>query len=211
MGLGRRLAKACRVVGALAAASLTTAPAHADGDFRASYDLGRFLSEGAELLRSGSAGLLATGPAAKEGAGRGREGAQVMPILSPSLKLSLVARDWRGAQKITGGPLSVTDELRPSRSSRMVVTRLRVGDGRFVPFGQLGLGQWRVDPDLLPSLARAEELAAQVGGGFELHVARRGAIAVEGAWTAFYRERHEPDSLPTVSVLGVFAAARMEF
>jgi hypothetical protein len=128
--------------------------------------------------------------------------------LSPHV--SLIARDWGGAQLLLGH-MALTDQLRLSRSSRMVVTRVRLADGRFAPFAHVGLGQWRVDTDLMPVLPRDVELATQVGGGFELAFTRRATLAIEADHTILIRERHEPQMIATPYVWGAFLAARAVF
>ena len=105
--------------------------------------------------------------------------------------LSLVARDWGGTQVLMG-QTSVGDTLRLSRSIRMVVTRVRLSEGKVAPFASLGLGQWRVDTDLVPALPRDTELATQLGGGVELRIAPRWCVALELDYTVLYREQHEP-------------------
>ena len=84
-------------------------------------------------------------------------------------RVSLVARDWGGAKRLAGGQLSLTDAMRLSRSSRMIMSRIRLGDEsmRIVPFAQVGLGQWRVDSELMPQMLKDTELAAQGGAGIE--------------------------------------------
>ena len=121
--------------------------------------------------------------------------------------LSLVARDWGGAQLLLGHA-SVTDIVRLSRSSRMVVSRLRLADGRVAPFMQLGLGQWRVDTDLMPVMPRDTELAVQFGGGFEYRVARGWELALEVDYTVLYREAHEPQQVSGPRMMGGFLATR---
>jgi hypothetical protein len=128
--------------------------------------------------------------------------------LSPHV--SLIARDWGGAQLLLGH-LALTDQLRLSRSSRMVVTRIRLADGRFAPFAHVGVGQWRVDTDLMPVLPRDVELATQVGAGFELAFSRRAALAIEADHTILIREQHEPQMISTPYVWGTFLAARAVF
>ena len=44
-------------------------------------------------------------------------------------RMSLVARDWGESQRLVGRPRASTDQLRPTRSSRMVVSRVRLADG----------------------------------------------------------------------------------
>lgn len=124
--------------------------------------------------------------------------------------LSLVARDWSGVQLLMGGHVSVTDQLRLSRSSRMVVSRVRLADGRLAPFLQIGLGQWRVDTDLMPVLPRDVELATQIGGGFELSLAPRWRLAIEYDYTVLYREERGPDVI-SPRIWGAFVATRASF
>jgi hypothetical protein len=128
--------------------------------------------------------------------------------LSPHV--SLVARDWAGAQLLLGH-LVLTDQLRLSRSSRMVVTRFRLADGRIAPFAHVGLGQWRVDTDLMPVLPHDVELATQIGGGFEIALSRRATLAVEADDTILIREAREPQMIAGPHVWGVFLAARAGF
>jgi hypothetical protein len=124
--------------------------------------------------------------------------------------VSLVARDW-GASQVLVGNMSVTDAIRLSRSIRMAVTRVRLSEGRFVPFAQLGLGQWRIDTDLMPHLPHDTELATQVGGGFELHLARNWTCALELDYTVLIREAHEPQMVMGPHILGTFLGTRTVF
>jgi len=110
------------------------------------------------------------------------ESAGPVPWVGAEPRMSLVARDWTGSRGLVGD-MTATDELRPTRSNRMVVSRLRLAEGRVVPFAQLGVGQWRVDPTVMPLLPREQELAAQGGFGFELTLSRATALAVEADWT----------------------------
>ncbi len=128
--------------------------------------------------------------------------------LSPHVALN--ARDWDAARVLVGH-LSPTDQIRLSRSSRMFVTRLRLADGRISPFAQVGLGQWRIDTDLMPVLPRDVELAGQLGGGFEMIVSRLAAVAVEVDYTILYRERREPQMVSEPRLWGTFLVARVQF
>jgi hypothetical protein len=128
--------------------------------------------------------------------------------LSPHL--SLVARDWGEAEALYGH-LTVSDQVRLSRSSRMLVSRLRLLDGRFVPFIDVGLGQWRVDRDLMPVLPRDVELAAQLGFGFELRLWDRFSVALELDHTILYREQHEPQMVTAPHLWGSFIGGRAVF
>jgi hypothetical protein len=105
-----------------------------------------------------------------------------VPWVGAQPRISLVARDWAESRRLVGD-MSLTDELRPTRSNRMVVSRVRLADGRVAPFAQLGLGEWRVDTTLLPSLPREHELAGQAGLGFELALAPETVVALEADWT----------------------------
>jgi hypothetical protein len=126
-------------------------------------------------------------------------------------KVSLVARDWGTARSIAGGPITLTDAVRVSRSNRMVLSRIRLGEGRIIPFAQLGLGQWRVDQDIVPHLKRDEEVAAQFGGGFELRLWTRWQLAAETDLTVLYRDVHEPQQAVTPRLWGAFLASRVQF
>jgi hypothetical protein len=132
------------------------------------------------------------------------------PWLGASTHVSLVARDWSGAQLLMGH-MVLTDQLRLSRSCRMVLSRVRLVDGRFSPYVQAGFGQWRVDTDLMPFLPRDVELAAQAGGGFELAMSPMAALALEADYTILYREQHEPQMVAEPRPWVAFVAARMRF
>ena len=120
--------------------------------------------------------------------------------------MALVARDW-GVSQVLWGHLAVTDQLRLSRSSRMVVARLRLADGRLSPFAQVGVGQWRVDTTVVPSLPADVELAGQLGGGFELEVSRQVALALEADCTMLYREGREPADIASGPLWSTLLAA----
>src|SRR5262249_11493462 len=47
----------------------------------------------------------------------------------PRLRLSLIARDWKGAISLAGRGTIPTDQIRLTRSSRMLVGRMSAGDG----------------------------------------------------------------------------------
>ena len=127
-------------------------------------------------------------------------------------RLSLVARDW-GVSQLLWGHLTVSDQVRLTRSSRMVVTRLRLTDGRLAPFAQLGLGQWRVDTSVMPMLPSDVELAAQAGGGFELELSPQVVLAMEADCTGLYREGREPqtEALASGHFWSTLLAARARF
>jgi hypothetical protein len=124
--------------------------------------------------------------------------------------LSLILRDWGGAQLLVGH-LMLTDEMRLSRSCRMIFSRVRLADGRLAPFAQAGFGQWRVDTDLMPIMPADVEIAAQVGGGFELMVNSHAAIALETDYTILYREQHAPEMISGPHPWATFLAGRAVF
>jgi hypothetical protein len=125
-------------------------------------------------------------------------------------RVSLVARDWGTARSIAGGPITLTDAVRVSRSNRMVLSRIRLGEGRVVPFAQLGLGQWRVDTDVV-QLKRDEEVAVQFGGGVELRLVGTWRVAAETDMTVLYREAREAHQAVAPHLFGTFLASRVEF
>jgi hypothetical protein len=187
--------------------ALAATSAAADPELRLSVDWGKF----GVVLRDGAAALpWQDAPPAERKAGRSSESAGWQKWLGLSPHLSLVARDWSGAQVLVGH-MVLTDELRTSRSSRMFVTRVRLADGRFAPFAHVGLGQWRVDQDLMPVLPRDIELATQLGAGFELSLSRGAALAIEGDHTLLIREQHEPQMVTAPYLWGAFVASRVAF
>jgi hypothetical protein len=207
--------RACSTVAALALAGLLcgAGSAHADGGgvpqagLRLSVDWAKLeviLREGPNAFLPHAESWRVT-PEPSEGA---ESSEQKWFGLSPHL--SLVARDWSGAQLLLGH-LVLTDQLRLSRSSRMVVTRFRLADGRIAPFAHVGLGQWRVDTDLMPVLPNDVELATQVGGGFEIALSRRATLAVEADDTILIRGAREPQMIAGPHVWGMFLAARARF
>jgi hypothetical protein len=131
-------------------------------------------------------------------------------ILNPPIRLSLVARDWGRAYGIAGRT-TVTDELRLSRSSRMLVGRAKLDLGNFQPFIHVALGEWRYDPTLLPILPSNQEYASQTAAGFELRIAKYARIAVEVDHTLLLRETREPQNNPEANVFGAFAVMSAKY
>jgi hypothetical protein len=125
-------------------------------------------------------------------------------------RATLVARDWGGAIVLMGH-LSPTDQFRLSRSTRMIMGRVHVPIGRFTPFVQLGLGQWRLDPGLFPSCVRDVESAGQLGSGLEIAIARTASVALEADYTVLYREQHEPQMVDSAQHWSSYVAARWLF
>ncbi len=131
--------------------------------------------------------------------------------LQPALRFSLVARDWKGAYSILGHSVP-TDQIRITRSSRMLVGRISVGDGPIVPFFHVGAGEWRYDPDMLPSSTpRDQEFAMQFSGGMELRLSKEAAFALETDYVLLCRERREPQNVPTPHIIGSFGVFQMTY
>lgn len=124
--------------------------------------------------------------------------------------VSLVARDWGSSFRVAGERLALVDALRLTNSTRMVFTRFRLTDARISPFAQVGLGQWRTDPSLLPLTPGYMELAAQAAGGIELRLMGSWQIALESTMTTIYRERSDK-SMPTPHVWSTTFASRVDF
>jgi hypothetical protein len=139
------------------------------------------------------------------------------PTLVPSqwfgsnLHFSFVARDWREAYSITDGHPLVFDRVRLVRSSRMAVSRLSLTEGRIVPFAEVSVGQWRLDPDLMPTMPRDTELAAQLAVGVEMRIAPSCAVAWNMERTSIYREGRDRQTVPVTNIIASFAALRAEF
>jgi hypothetical protein len=123
-----------------------------------------------------------------------------------------VARDW-GASQLLVGNLTVTDQLRLTRSSRMVVSRVRLAEGRLVPFAQLGIGEWRVDRTLVPALPLNQQFAMQAGAGFELTVAPSVVVALEADWTLLMNDdiTSQSQTIARPNLWGSLLAARARF
>lgn len=124
-------------------------------------------------------------------------------------KFSLVARDWDSTYKVAGERLALVDVMRLTSSTRMVLARVRT-QSRLSPFAQMGLGQWRTDPYLLPLTARYTEVAAQGSAGVELRLAGSWELALETAMTMLYREAHD-SSMPATQIWSTTFASRVDF
>ncbi len=137
------------------------------------------------------------------------------PWFGVAPKVSLVARDWGGAKALVGGDIALTDALRTSHSYRMALTRFRLGSGRFVPFAQVGLGEYRIDTDVIPNHVADTELAALAGGGVEVHVYRQRYFgldfAAETNFTEIVRDAREPGNISTPRMWNSLIAMRMAF
>lgn len=127
------------------------------------------------------------------------------------LRASVVARDWRGAFAVSGDRSLLSDSFRLTRSSRMIVGRVTLGNWRVRPYAHLGLGEWRIDRDFLPLLPKNQEFATQLSGGVEMRLSKQTRLAWEADYTILCRERREPQNLPTPRVLGTFAVLETRF
>jgi hypothetical protein len=177
--------------------ALVSTAAAADDSLRLGVDWGKL----GAVLRDGPASLLLPKEPERPDP----------PLFGTAPQMSVVARDW-GASQSLFGPLGPTDQLRLSRSLRMVVARVRLGNGRITPFAQVGFGQWRVDTSVV-QMPNDVELAGQVGGGLELHLAPRAVVALEGGCTMLYRDAGERYTIPIASpnLWGALLAARAHF
>lgn len=118
---------------------------------------------------------------------------------------ALVARDWRGSTKLAGQRTMLVDELRPTASSRMLVARIATG-GRFTTFGQLGVGEWRIDTAMFPNARAYSEIAGQAGAGFELTLAPGVRVAGEVQYTLLSRNAtYSPDEVAPRMVAALLA------
>ena len=128
-------------------------------------------------------------------------------------KVTLVARDWASSTRLAGDRLSVLDGVRLAASTRMVVGRARLSNARFTPFVQTGIGQWRVDRNYLPLTPRTIEVAAQLGGGFEMRITRRWQIAFEATGTTLIRDGGPSTSVavPRFLMWGTMLASSIQF
>lgn len=124
--------------------------------------------------------------------------------------VSLVARDWGSSFRVAGERLALVDALRLTASTRMVLTRFRMTDARISPFAQVGLGQWRTDPYLLPLTPSYMELAAQVAAGIDFRLMGGWQMALESTMTTIYRERSDA-SMPSPHVWSTTFASRVDF
>jgi hypothetical protein len=214
--MSRRTASSLRTFGkqivlvcAAAAAFCLTSAARAETSARWSVDWAKL----ADVVNDGAAGLLpleTPHPAQERYEGASSSSPWLFPNETVRLAVSLVARDWGGAQLLVGH-LTLIDQLRLSRSNRMIVTRVRIAQGPIVPFVHAGIGQWRVDTELLPMLPRDVETAAQLGAGFELALSRSIALAIEADHTLLIRGQHEPQMVSTPYLWGTSLAAKTVF
>lgn len=129
-------------------------------------------------------------------------------------RMTLVARDWGGAFRLAGDRLSLVDAIRLSSSTRMVMSRVRMasaGSAKLVPFVQMGAGQWRTDPNLLPLTPRDTEIAAQLGTGVEITLSPVWQIACETSATMLLRDGRADNAIPQTRMWSTSIASRLTF
>ncbi len=190
----------------LLAGLLCPFPASADDVARNPVDWDKQLGL---VLHEGTSSLLPHESWHADGADQTR-GGPPLPWLGLTPHIALVARDW-GVSQVLWGHLAVTDQLRLSHSSRMVVTRLRLADGRVSPFTHVGVGQWRADTSVVPVLRSDVQLASQMGGGFEIEIAPSAVIALEADCTVLYHEGRDPQTVASGQLWSTLLAARARF
>jgi hypothetical protein len=193
--------------------ALAAPAARADGSPRLSVDWGKL----GDVLRQGTSLLPKEDVEHAEAAhGERGENGDLPPTARPWVglapRMSLVARDWGSSQLLVGN-LTLTDQLRLTRSSRMVVSRVRLAEGRLVPFAQLGIGEWRVDRSLVPALPLNQQVAAQAGAGFELTVTPSFVVALEADWTLLWNDdiTSQPQTIARPNLWGSLLAGRARF
>lgn len=125
--------------------------------------------------------------------------------------VSLVARDWGAAYKVAGDRLALVDAMRLTSSTRMVLSRVRLNGHRITPFAQLGVGQWRIDPYLMPLTPRQTEIAAQIGGGVEMRLLPQWQLAFETTSTVIYRDDRQPVDAALPRMWSTMLASRLDF
>ena len=125
--------------------------------------------------------------------------------------MGLVARDWSSSFRVAGDRLALIDAMRLTTSTRMVLARVRMSDARIAPFAQVGLGQWRTDPNVLPFTPRYEEIAAQAATGVEIRIMGSWQVALETSTTMLYREQHNDRDRPAVHMWSTTFASRVDF
>ncbi|WP_394835085.1 hypothetical protein LVJ94_52160 [Pendulispora rubella] len=129
----------------------------------------------------------------------------------PALRLSLIARDWKGAISLVGRGAVPSDQIRLTRSSRMLIGRVTVGTGPLVPFVHVGAGEWRYDPDLQPFTPRNQEFATQFGAGVAVRISKHMSFAWETDYVILCRERREPQNVPNPYIIGSFGVLNVEY
>jgi hypothetical protein len=108
---------------------------------------------------------------------------------------SLIARDWNESRPLMG-PSTAIDEVKTWRSRRMVLMRVKLTVGPLAPFAQIGLGEWRIDPDA-PSLPHVSLTAGQMGIGLAYALASTISIVVQADCTVLESGPGDTSRSPT--------------
>lgn len=125
-----------------------------------------------------------------------------------SAQWSLIARDWNESRPLMG-PSTAIDEVKTWRSRRMVLMRVKLTAGPLAPFAQIGLGEWRIDPDA-PSLPHVSLTAGQIGIGLGYALASTISIVVQADCTALESGPGDTASSPTSGPLDVPHSSQQE-
>ena len=141
----------------------------------------------------------------------GSAGTATNPWFGVDPHVSVVARDWGEGFRLYGAPMALSDQLRLTRSSRMIMSRVRVGTGRIVPFVQLGVGQWRVDTTTLPAMHYDVEIASHAGWGIEAHLAKNLDLVAESSTTFIMRDSREAGNVVQTRIVGAAFFSRYTF
>ena len=132
------------------------------------------------------------------------------PKLKPPIHSAIVARDWSQSHVLRGHALA-TDDIRLTRSTRMLLWRVSFGDAAVAPFFHAGVGDWRYDLDLLPYAPRNREYAAQFATGVEVHLGPSASLAWEASLNVLLRESREPQNHANPYLTGNIVAYRLKF
>jgi hypothetical protein len=119
-------------------------------------------------------------------------------------RVSVVARDWNRSYAVVGTDIP-SDNIRVTRSSRMAVMRVSMGEAWFEPFAHFAVGEWRYDPSLLPLVPWNQEYATQFGGGVSIELFKSTKFVWESTYTVLVREARDPENHPSPRVVGTFA------
>jgi hypothetical protein len=168
---------------------------------------GKFVREEPTSRASQSSSDSGTSSQARTGA----VGTSTNPWFGVDPHVSVVARDWGEGFRLYGAPMALSDQLRLTRSSRMIMSRVRMGNGRIVPFMQLGMGQWRVDTSTLPAMHYDIQIASHAGWGIEAHLAKNFDLVAESSTTFIMRDSRDPGSLPATRIFGAAFFSRLTF
>lgn len=110
-----------------------------------------------------------------------RTARSLLDAASASDRWSLIARDWNEARPLVGPP-TASDEVKTWRSRRMVLMRVKPTRGPLAPFAQIGLGQWRIDPNA-PTSPHVSLTAGQLGIGIAYALGSSVSIVVQADCT----------------------------